>query len=196
MADLLGLVGTVSEPSKTRVAVETAVNAARQAYDIETEIAHLADYDLQTADGRSLDEYTGDTAELLDTIIASDAFIIGTPVYRASYSGVLKNLFDIIPRGMWQADVAPLENSAVGLIATGATAHHYLTVEKELLPILAFFGAHLVGSGAYLSGDCFDDYTLVDEDVRRRLSRLGEATIDLSRAIEASDALSSLGPQF
>jgi len=196
MSDLLGIVGSRSHPSKTRAAVQVALDAAEVAHGVETRVLHLADYDIIPADGRSLDEYTGDTADALQQIIESRAYIIGTPVYRASYAGVLKNLFDMIPRGMWQADVAPLANVAVGLIATGATPHHYLAVEKELAPLLAFFGAYTVGSGVYVHGDQFTDYEVTDPTVSERLQHLGAGTIDLARCIAASPSLSALGPQF
>jgi FMN reductase len=197
MSDLLGVVGSVSSPSNTRAAVEVALDAAEEERGIDTRVLHLAEYDLVPADGRPLADYTGDTAEALERVIDSSAYIIGTPVYRASYSGVLKNLFDMVPRGMWQADVAPLANSAVGLVGTGATPHHYLVVEKELAPVLSFFGAHGVGSGVYAHGDHYgDDHTLVDDTVRDRLRTLGVATVDLHRAIDGSDALSALDPQF
>lgn len=197
MSDVLGIVGSVSSPSRTRAAVEGALDAAEEKRGVETGVLHLAEYDLVPADGRSLEAYTGDTAAALERIVDSDAYVIGTPVYRASYSGVLKNLLDMIPRGLWQADVAPLANSAVGLVGTGATPHHYLVVEKELAPVLAFFGAHLVGSGVYAHEAHFgDDATLEDEDVRGRLRTLGAATVDLHRAVDGSEALSSLGPQF
>lgn len=197
MSDLLGVVGSVSSPSNTRAAVEVALDAAEEERGIDTRVLHLAEYDLVPADGRPLADYTGDTAEALEHVIDSSAYIIGTPVYRASYSGVLKNLFDMVPRGMWQADVAPLANSAVGLVGTGATPHHYLVVEKELAPVLSFFGAHGVGSGVYAHGDHYgDDHTLVDDTVRDRLRTLGVATVDLHRAIDGSDALSALDPQF
>jgi len=197
MSDLLGIVGSLSSPSHTRAAVEVALDGAEEERGIETGILHLAEYDLDPADGRPLEDYTGDTATALERIIDSSAYIIGTPVYRASYSGVLKNLLDMIPRGMWQADVAPLADSAVGVVGTGATPHHYLVVEKELAPVLSFFGAHLVGSGAYAHRGHFGDgAVLEDEQVRARLRTLGAATVDLHRAIADSDALSGLGPQF
>lgn len=196
MSDVLGIVGSLSSPSNTRAAVEIALDAAAE-HGATTELLHLAEYDLVPADGRPLDDYTGDTAAALARIVDSSAYMIGTPVYRASYSGILKNLFDMIPRGMWQADVAPLANSAVGLVGTGATPHHYLVVEKELAPVLSFFGAHLVGSGVYAHADHYgDDHTLVDDRVRERLRTLGAATVDLHQAIHDSDALSGLGPQF
>jgi FMN reductase len=200
MSDLLGIVGSVSSTSKTRTAVEVALDAAA-ADGVDTETIHLGEYDIDTADGRMLDEYDGDTAAVLEAITGSDAYLVGTPVYRASYSGVLKNLLDMIPRGQWQAEVAPLEDSAVGLVATGATPHHYLTVDTELRPVMAFFGAQISG-GAYLhdehfeEGEAGDGYRISDPEMRERLETLGVATVELARATEESEALGSLGPQI
>ncbi|PSQ21581.1 NADPH-dependent FMN reductase [Halobacteriales archaeon QS_8_65_32] len=163
---------------------------------IETSVLHLAEYELETADGRGIDEYEGDTAAALDLVIESDAYVIGSPVYRASYSGALKNLFDMIPRGMWQADVAPLANSAVGLVATGATNHHYLAIDDELRPAMAFFGAHAVGGSVYATDEHFENGEITDEEIRDRLAHLGRATVEQARAIDRSEALSALGPQF
>lgn len=207
---LLGIVGSVSTDSKTRSAVEVALDAAAERADstgggsgvaagdpdVETDVLHLAEHDLVTADGRGLDEYEGDTAEALDAVVDADAYVVGTPVYRGSYSGALKNLLDMVPRGMWQADVAPFEDAAVGLVATGATDHHFLAVDQELRPVFAFFGAHAVGGAVYANDDDFADREVDDADVRDRLETLGRATVDLSRAIDDSDALGSLGPQF
>jgi len=191
---LLGIVGSVSADSRTRAAVEVALDAAADRDGVETDVLHLADYDLDTADGRGIDSYEGDTAAALDLIVEADAYVVGTPVYRGSYSGALKNLLDMVPRGQWQGDVAPFENAAVGLVATGATDHHFLAVDQELRPAFAFFGAHAVGGATYASGDDFDDGELVDADLRERLELLGEATVDLAAAIDESEALGSLGP--
>ncbi|GAB6880628.1 FMN reductase [Halorubrum gandharaense] len=193
---LLGIVGSVSANSKTRSAVEVALDAAEEAPNVETKVLHLAEYDLATADGRKLDQYEGDTAAALQAIVDADAYVVGTPVYRGSYSGALKNLLDMVPRGMWQADVAPFENAAVGLVATGATDHHFLAVDQELRPVFAFFGAHTVGGAVYANDDDFDDDRAVTGDVRDRLATLGQATVELHDAVSASEALGELGPQF
>jgi FMN reductase len=196
MTNLLAIVGSVSKESKTREAIEIALDAAADSYDVDTDILHLAEYEIDTADGRQLEEYTGDTAEALDLIVESTAYIIGTPVYRASYSGALKNLFDMVPRGMWQADVAPLANSAVGLIATGATNHHYLSIDEQLRPVMAFFGAQTVGSGVYANAEHFADGQITDDEIRKRLKTVGRATVELSQAIEKSPNLAQLEPQM
>jgi len=78
---LLGVVGSVSADSRTRTAVEVALDAAVERHDIETDVLHLADYDLATADGRGIDNYEGDTAEALELIVEADAYVVGTPVY-------------------------------------------------------------------------------------------------------------------
>jgi FMN reductase len=191
---LLGIVGSVSADSRTRTAVEVALDAAADAFGVDTAVLHLSDYDLATADGRGIDNHEGDTADALELIVEADAYVVGTPVYRGSYSGALKNLLDMVPRGEWQGDVAPFEDAAVGLVATGATDHHFLAVDQELRPAFAFFGAHTVGGATYASGDDFADGELVAEEVRDRLATLGEATVELAAAIDESAALGSLGP--
>ncbi len=195
MIKLLGIVGSVSKPSKTQTAVEIALQAAKEAYGIETELISLADYKIDTADSRKTLEYTGDTAEVLNKITESDAFIIGTPAYRGSYSGVLKNLFDMIPRGKWQSDKAPLQNRAIGFIGTGATDHHYLLINQEFGPIASFFGAYNVG-GVYLNASQYDGYQIIDEKVLNRLQILGKAVAELSELLDKSKFLTQLGPQF
>lgn len=169
------------------------MDAAADAFGVDTAVLHLSDYDLATADGRGIDNHEGDTADALELIVEADAYVVGTPVYRGSYSGALKNLLDMVPRGEWQGDVAPFENAAVGLVATGATDHHFLAVDQELRPAFSFFGAHTVGGAAYASDDDLADGELVGEGIRDRLATLGEATVELAAAVDESAALGSLG---
>ncbi len=196
MSQLLGIVGSPSNPSKTRTAVEVALQAAAEVFDLKTEILHLAEYDLDIADGRKVGEFSGDTAKAQELVINSDAFLVGTPVYRGSYSGDLKNLFDLIPRGKWQSPEAPFEDRPVGLIATGATDHHFLLISQELGPIFTFFGSYQVGSGVYVNASQFEDGEIIDDEIIQRLQTLGRATAELSYCIDKSDHLSNLGPQF
>lgn len=190
---LLGIAGSQSADSKTRAAVEAALDGTGEG--VETDVLHLGEYDLATADGRGIDAYEGDTAAALGKIVDADAYVVGTPVYRASYPGPLKNLLDMVPRGQWQGDVAPFEGAAVGLIATGATQSHYLAIDEQLRPLFAFFGAHTVGSGVYADSGAFTDGSVTDDEIRARLALLGRGTVELADAIESGSALSALEPQ-
>ena len=73
-----------------------------------------------------------------------------TPVYRGSLTGVLKNLIDHLP-------VEALRDTPVGIAAMGASDHHYLGVERHLRDILAFFGAIVAPTAAYLTSADFTD---------------------------------------
>ena len=78
--------------------------------------------------------------------MAADMYLIATPIFRASFTGSLKNLLDLVP-------VEGLMGKVCGLLAMGATDHHYLAIDGQLRPVLAWFGAHLVPGGVYLRAD-------------------------------------------
>ena len=69
----------------------------------------------------------------------ADAVILASPVYRGSFTGALKNLLDHLP-------IEALTGKPVGIVAMGATNHHYLGVDWHLRDVLAWFGA--IGSAA------------------------------------------------
>ena len=93
---LLGISGGISQ--KTFVAIEKALDFAYQ-YDnsIDIEVINVGELDVQICDGRDPAKYEGDAKLIIDKIIAADALIFGTPMYRGSYTGLLKNVFDLIP---------------------------------------------------------------------------------------------------
>jgi FMN reductase len=66
----------------------------------------------------------------LASVAAARVLVVGTPVYRASYTGQLKAFFDLLPR-------AALAGCVVGLIATGGVPHHALAIDHGLRPLVA-----------------------------------------------------------
>ncbi|RCG27979.1 FMN reductase (NADPH) [Sphaerisporangium album] len=68
----------------------------------------------------------------------ADGIVIGTPVYKAAYSGLLKCLLDLLPQyAMAGKTVLPL--------ATGGTTAHVLAIDYALRPVLSSMGAaHIV----------------------------------------------------
>jgi FMN reductase len=60
----------------------------------------------------------------------ADALVVGTPVYKASFSGVLKTFLDLLPQdGLAGKLVLPL--------ATGGSQSHMLALDYALRPVLA-----------------------------------------------------------
>ena len=99
-------------------------------------------------------------------IAAADAVLLASPVYRASFTGALKNLLDLTP-------VEALRAKPVGIVAMGATLHHYLGVDWQLRAVLAWFGALVVPTSVYLESGHFQDGQLADPAARAALGRPG-----------------------
>ena len=186
MPTLLGIHGAVTSPGRLHQALQIALDAA-SAHDpsVATGLLHLGDHRISFADGRPPEAYGDDTQRVLEQVMAADMYLIATPIYRASFTGALKNLLDHIP-------VEGLTGKACGLIGMGASDHHYLTVDTQLRPVLAWFGAHLVPGQVYLQSQHFQDGKLADAKAVTGLETLGRAVVALHKSV-ANHAESS-GP--
>ncbi|WP_328718097.1 NADPH-dependent FMN reductase [Streptomyces sp. NBC_00247] len=68
----------------------------------------------------------------------ADGVVIGTPVYKAAYSGLLKTLLDLLPQ-------YALAGKTVLPLATGGSPAHVLAIDYALRPVLSSMGAaHIV----------------------------------------------------
>ena len=177
MPTLLGIHGTVTNPGRLHQALESAL-AAAAAHDssITTEFLHLGDHQISFADGRPPEAYGDDTEKVFEQVTSADMYIIATPIFRASFTGALKNLLDHIP-------VEGMMGKACGLIGMGATDHHYLTVDTQLRPVLAWFGAHLVPGQVYLKSQHFQDGKLAEPKAIVGLETLGRSVIALHKSL-------------
>src|SRR5260370_11700386 len=157
--------------------------AAQGAGDIAVDILTRAETPVETCDGRPLDAYGAATQEAVARIAGAGAVLIGAPVYRASFPGVLKNLLDITP-------VEALQNKPVGIVAMGGSPHHFLAVDSQLRQVLAWFGALVAPTSVYLTGGDFKDGQLTAESARNDLAALTRTLITLLQRLDPS----SLGP--
>jgi len=177
--NLLGLSGSPAKnaASRTLNAVKQTIEYAHQLDpSISLETINVRDMDIELCDGRDPALYEGDTKSLIDKIVAADALILGTPVYRGSYTGILKNVFDVIPNDA-------LVGKPVGIVVTGSTQHHYLSIEHEIKPLLGFFHAQALPGGVYLTPEHFNDRVLVDEGALERLNQLATSIIQFVKHI-------------
>ncbi|HEV2301805.1 MAG TPA: NADPH-dependent FMN reductase [Stellaceae bacterium] len=180
MPTLLFLVGAATPPGRLAAAIAAAAQGAR---DVETDILNLADAGVEICDGRLLEAYGQPTREAVARLAAAGAVLIGAPVYRASFPGVLKNLLDIAP-------VEALQGKPVGIVAMGGSPHHYLAVDGQLRQVLAWFGALVAPTSVYLTGADFRDGQLASEAARKDLSALTRTLATLMRGLDPA----ALGP--
>ncbi len=141
MATIVGILGSVTPPGRSLKALEFAMRAALQHEPtLEARTFNLADFKISFADGRP------PTTTIVSEIALAEAVILASPVYRGSFSGVLKNLLDNVP-------VEAPRSKPCGIIAIGATNHHYLGVDWHLRDVLAWFGALVAPTSVYLSSE-------------------------------------------
>jgi FMN reductase len=156
---------------------------------VAVDILTLAEAPVEICDGRALEAYGEATRRAVARIAAAHAVLIGAPVYRASFPGVLKNLLDIVP-------VEALQNKPVGIVAMGGSPHHYLAVDSQLRAVLAWFGALVAPTGIYVTGGDFRDGQLASDSARNDLAALTGTLITLMRLDPASLGPSPLAAKF
>jgi FMN reductase/FAD reductase [NAD(P)H] len=175
---LLGISGTITG-SKTLVVVQEVLKKIKKDYpEIEVELLDMKEYDVQFCDGRDPSTYSGDTKKVIDIVSAADFYVIGTPIFNGSITGVLKNLFDLVP-------VSVFRNKVMGFIATGGTYQHYLVVENQLKPIAGYYRAFTVPGYVYAHNDHFNaNNEIKDEEVLERISNLAKEVVFMQKALK------------
>lgn len=73
----------------------------------------------------------------------SNLVVILTPVYKASFSGVLKTYLDLLPQN-------GLEGKTILPIAIGGTFGHLLMIDYALKPVLTALGATHILKGVFI----------------------------------------------
>lgn len=100
----------------------------------------------------------------LATVENADALIVGTPVYRASFTGLFKHFFDFVEQNA-------LIDVPVLLAASGGSERHALVLEHQLRPLFSFFQAQTLPIGVYATDRDFSpEYTVQSELLNERIN--------------------------
>jgi FMN reductase len=159
---LLAVNGSPSATSKTHALAEAA---ARLAGGSVLDVSSIdADALLLRGGHPSLD---GALARIAD----ADRVVLATPIYRATYSGLLKVLLDQLPQD-------GLAGKGVVLVATGGSPAHYLGLDTGLRAVVASVHGWCVPTVVYATGADFDGSGAPSEAV---LATLDTALREASR---------------
>ena len=142
----VGISGSPSPRSRSRVLLEHALRALVRQGVLTT----LIDLNELPADALLGRRSSAEVERALALVAEADIVIASTPVYRATYTGLLKVFFDLFTQ---RALVGK-----VGLsIATGGAPGHQLVLDHGLRPLFASVGAVVVPTGVYAVDGEFDD---------------------------------------
>ncbi|MDY7990118.1 NADPH-dependent FMN reductase [Paenibacillus polymyxa] len=139
MSKVVILSGSPSTESRLYGLINYTTEQLQQA---GAEVTLLNVVDLPAEDLVTANFNSPDVTASLALIAAADAVIVASPVYKASYSGLLKIFLDLVPQeGLRGKPVLPL--------FIGGTLAHLLVIDYALKPVInALGGRHILG-GVY-----------------------------------------------
>jgi FMN reductase len=172
---IVGVSGSVTRPSRTTALVQAILDRLQARSGIAPNLIELVDSapDLFTA--LTPAKLAGEAKRLVETVEQADLLVIGTPVYRASYTGALKHLFDLVHH---EAFIG----KPVILTATGGSHLHGLVTEHQLRPLFGFLNALTLPTTVYAVETDFLDYRVSSQKILDRADRaVVEALTQLDR---------------
>jgi len=178
--DIRVILGSTTPPGRMHRAVDGAIERAA-ARGTSADLIDLGTLDLGFANGTPPADLDDDTAATIAAIESARAVIFATPIYRGSLSGSLKNLIDLTP-------VPALQAKVVGIVAMGASDHHFLGAERHLRDVLTFFGAVVMPVAVYLNGTDFVD-GVPGERAETVLDQLFAGVAATAAALDGVDAV-------
>ena len=123
MTQIVLINGSPSSPSRSQGILDYAIALLSQE-GVETSLITVRDL---PPEDLVLGRYDSPALELPKTLIAkAQGLIIATPIYKASYTGLLKTFLDLLPQ-------KALTDKVVFPIATGGTIAHLLAIDFALL---------------------------------------------------------------
>jgi FMN reductase len=167
---VVGVSGSPTDPSRTTALVRRVSEAFAERLGGEAEIIELATVLPSLAVGGYRPNLGEVAQQALEAVERADVLVVGSPAYRATYSGLFKLFFDYV--GQYA-----LVDTPVVLTATGGSDRHALLVEHQMRPLFGFFQALTLPLGIFANERDFVDYEVASDDLEQRIDT------SLSRAL-------------
>lgn len=164
MTTIVALAGNLARPSRTRSAAGAALALAARRTGAGTGLIDLPDFGPALGAARRIEDLDAPGRALVDRILAADALIAATPIYKGSYTGLFKHLIDLL-------DPSALRGRSVLLLTTGGGTRHALAVEHQLRPLFAFFEAQTLPTAVHFSDADFENGEPAPGPSMERLAR-------------------------
>ena len=172
---IVGVSGSVTRPSRTTALVQAILDRIQARSGVVPKLIELVDSAPYLFTALTPDRLAAEAKGLVETVEQADLLVIGTPVYRASYTGALKHLFDLVHHEAFLG-------KPVILTATGGSHLHGLVTEHQLRPLFGFLNALTLPTTVYAVETDFLDYRVSSQKILDRADRaVVEALTQLDR---------------
>ncbi len=131
--------GSPSERSRSAWLTQFALTRLE---GVATRSEHIAVRELPAAALLQADAQDPAIAQAVGAVSAAQLVIVGTPIYKAAYAGLLKVFLDLLPPDA-------LRGKTVLPLATGGSSAHLLALDYALKPVLSALGARHVLDGVF-----------------------------------------------
>lgn len=157
------VIGNVSERSRTKALAQAIADALAQRLPIQLRVLEIHQLAPSIGVGTLTQELPPAGRAAVQAIENADLVIAVTPVYKGSYSGLFKHLFDLV-------HPEALVDRPVLLAANGGSPRHALVVDHQLRPLFAFFRALTVPSAVYACESDFEGYAVGSDALQQRIA--------------------------
>ena len=159
--NVVALSGGIARPSRTLALTEAIVAELAQHLHIKPHLIELGDIARPLGSALWRSELPEAVEQQLRLVEKADLLVVTTPVYRGSFTGHFKHLFDLIGQDA-------LVDTPVLLAATGGSERHALMIDHQLRPLFSFFQARTLPLGVYATDRDFADGRVHDEALIQR----------------------------
>jgi FMN reductase len=189
---IVGLGGSLASISRSRAALETALEGAATA-GAETELLDIRQLGLPMYNPDD-DEPTEDASRLIEACYAADGMLWSSPVYQGTISGAFKNALDWLHM-LGERDPPFLHDKVIGLIsAAGGTQglQAINTMEFSVRALRGWAVPYVVPVAA--AARVFDPGGQIqDQAIELQLEALGAEVVRVARRFVAEEILDHAG---
>lgn len=162
--NIVAVSGGLNTPSKTEALVQAVLNELGEATPINIHFIKFSEIGPLLGGAIYRNQLPQRVQDDLAAVEAADALIVGTPVYRASFTGLFKHFFDFVEQ-------TALVDVPVLLAASGGSDRHALVLEHQLRLLFSFFQAQTLPIGVYATDrDFTPEYTIQSQQLTDRIT--------------------------
>jgi FMN reductase len=171
--------GGLREPSSTRLLADRITAAVEAALadrnlTMKASVIELRPLGRSIIDAMLAGFASPELESAFETVADADGVIAVTPAFNASFSGLFKSFFDVLPE-------EALSDMPVLIAATGGTERHSLVLEHALRPMFSYLHAVVSPTGVYAATGDFG----AQQGSVGLSERIRKAADDFARLVQA-----------
>lgn len=163
---IVAINGSPRTGSRTGVLLKDIVDAISTRVHAKTETIDLGADSHEIFSGISRDKISERGEALVSLAERADIVVVGSPIYRGTYTGLFKHFFDLIDRDR-------MAGKAAVLSATGASLQHALSIEHQFRPLMGFFNIQTAATAPFATDSDFNSSRRISsETILNQITRV------------------------